>query len=128
MAKIAIKFDPPERMNLLGYILRASLLRSQEDPRNLRRLQKLRKPIEIGASGMSVNVVCEPQGVILRAAGAGPNLPKPCVRVRGDLQALLGVSLRRGMVKNFLRGRLRFSGRVWRLLPLLSLLKAKEQS
>ncbi|NMB74438.1 MAG: hypothetical protein GYA21_04835 [Myxococcales bacterium] len=122
-----VVFAPPERMNLLGYILRSLLERALSKPRLARRMRKVDRPIEIRASAMRVVLLTTGEEVVLRVPEqAGEPTARPAAWVRGDLEALLGLTLGRGLVRNLLRGRLRVGGRVWRLLPLLSLLRARE--
>ncbi len=121
-----VVFAPPERMNLLGHILRSLLERALSEPRLARRMRKVERPIEIRASAMRLLLHVSGEEVILRVPEAGQPEARPVARVWGDLEALLALTLGRGLVRNFLRGRLRVGGRVWRLLPLLSLLRARE--
>lgn len=121
-----VVFAPAERMNLLGYILRSLLERALTSPRQVRRVRRVKGPIEIGASSMRIVLVATGEEVVLRVPDTGEAGPRSIARVHGDLEALLSLALGRRLVRNMIRGRLRVGGRVWRLLPLLFLLRARE--
>jgi hypothetical protein len=121
-----VVFVPPERMNLLGYILRSLLERALTIPRQARRVRKLKGPIEIRASSMRIVLAATGEEVVLRVPDTGEPGPRSVARVQGDLDALLSLALGRRFARNMIRGRLRVGGRVWRLLPLLFLLRARE--
>lgn len=116
-----VVFHPPGEMNLLGYILRSLVERNLQTPKGARALSKMKGTVLVGASRMTVTLDFSGEGLGMRVGSQG----KPDVRVRGSMDALLGVSLGKGMVWPVMTRRLRVGGKFWRLLRMLPLLKAE---
>lgn len=115
----SIRIDQPGRMNLLGYLLRSILQRGATRDRGRRQLRRLRGRIEIGGSEMRVGLAGA-NGEVVISAGA---IAQADARVHADLRTLLALSLGGNPLGPLLSGRLRVRGKVWRLLPLLRLMK-----
>jgi len=116
----AVTVVAPERMNLLGLILRSILDRRLEDPGARRTASRLRGDILVDAGGMSVTLCFTGDGVrITREAPPG----RPVARVRGTMRALIDASIGEGMVRSVLSRELRVSGNPLALLRLILLLR-----
>lgn len=119
-----VVFKTPGEMNLLGYILRSLVERNLDTPRGVRALSKMKGTVLVGASKMKVTLDFSGEDLQVEV-GEPSSQGKPDVRVVGSMDALLGVSLGKGMVWPVLTRRLRVGGKVWRLLRMLPLLKAE---
>jgi len=116
-----IEFKKPGEMNLLGYILQSLFLRNLQTEAGKRTMQKMKGTVLVGASDMRVTLEFG-DGNLVMSVGAGQ---KSDARVSGSMEALLSVALGKGMVLPVLTGKLKVGGKVWRLLKMLKLLKAK---
>lgn len=119
MARVV--FRTPGEMNLLGYILRSLVERNLKRPKGARALLKMKGTVLVGASKMRLTLDFSGEDLVMEVGAQG----KPDVRVVGSMDALLGVSLGKGMVWPVLTRRLKVGGKVWRLLRMLPLLKAE---
>ncbi len=119
-----IKFHPPGQMNLIGYILRSLIERNLRTEAGARAFAKMKGKVLVGASSMLVTLDFDGEDLVMSVGRTG----KPDTRVRGSMEALLGVALGRGMVGPVLSGRLKVGGKVWRLLRMLKLMKAEASS
>jgi hypothetical protein len=122
MARVV--FRTPGEMNLLGYILRSLVERNLNTQKGARALSKMKGTVLVGASRMTVTLDFSGEDLEMQVGGQGPQ-GKPDVRVRGSMDALLGVSLGKGMIWPVMTRRLKVGGKVWRLLRMLPLLKAE---
>lgn len=116
-----IKFKKAGEMNLVGYILRALIERNLETPAGARAFAKMKGRVLVGASAMEITLNFSDGDLIMSVGRDG----KPDARVRGSMQALLDVSLGKGMIGPLLSGRLKVGGKAWRLLRMLKLMKAE---
>ena len=116
-----VVFKTPGEMNLLGYILRSLVERNLETPRGARALSKMKGTVLVGASRMTVTLDFSGDDLEMEVGEKG----KSDLRVRGSMDALLGVSLGKGMVWPVITRRLKVGGKAWRLLRMLPLLKAE---
>jgi hypothetical protein len=119
MARVV--FETPGRMNLLGYFLRSMTERNLKSEKGLRAFSQLKGAILLGASDMRVTLRFVGGDLIVSLGDQG----KTDAGVCGSLDALLGVALGRELIAPVLSGKLRVSGKVWRILPLLSFLRAE---
>ncbi len=117
--RLSVEFSRPDRMNLLGYLLRSVFDRAAHEENTARQLRKLKGRIEIGASSMKVFVKADGERMLISTEADG----KPEARVWGTLDALLDMATGGGFVGALLSGKVRIGGKAWRLLPLLSVFK-----
>ncbi len=117
----SVVFRTPGEMNLLGYILRSLVEKNLNTPKGARALLKMTGTVLVGASKMRLTLDFSGEDLVMEVGARG----KPDVRVVGSMDALLGVSLGKGMVWPVLTRRLKVGGKVWRLLRMLPLLKAE---
>ncbi len=121
-AESRITIVAPERMNLLGLLLRSILERRLADTRALQTARKLSGDVVIITGEMSVTLhFADGRVAITRDPPEG----RVRARIRGTLPALLDAALGRGRVRAWLAGRLRVWGGPFTLLRLLSLLRAE---
>jgi hypothetical protein len=111
----------PERMNLLGLMLRSVIERRLASPFTARATRFLRGDVVIDASGMRVTLRFGGDKVVITRE---PPAGKPVVEIRGTLVGLLDAALQRNRVRHFLRRELEPRGRPLQLLSLLLLLGA----
>ena len=111
----------PERMNLLGLMLRSVIERRLASKHVARLTRFLRGDIVINASGMQVTLRFGGDKVVItREQPAG----KPAAEIRGSLVGMLDAALQRNRVHHFLRGELKPRGKPLQLVSLLLLLSA----
>jgi ubiquinone biosynthesis protein UbiJ len=118
-----VLFETPGRMNLLGYFLRSLIERNLKSENGRRALSKIKGTLLVGASEMRVTLRFTQQEVVIALDEPGPVDARVC----GTLDALLAVALGRELVAPVLSGRLKVGGKIWRLLPLLTLLRTEPQ-
>ena len=116
----AVTVVAPERMNLLGLIMRSILERRLAEPAALRSVQQLLGDIAIDAGGMTVTLRFTGEGVRITR---DPPMGRPLARVSGSMRALIDASIGRGMVRSVLSRDLRVSGNPLALLRLILLLR-----
>jgi hypothetical protein len=119
-----IVFEKPERMNLLGYLLRSRLRHRLTDESFCRRLEKILRPLLIEAGGMRVFLLARDGKLHISAE---PYDHKACAGIRAELLAVLELMLYRRWLLSFLAGKIAVWGRVWKLLPLLGLLPPRSK-
>ena len=112
----------PERMNLLGLMLRSVIDRRLANPMTARLTQFLRGDIVVNASGMEVTLRFMKGRVEITRE---PPAKKPVCEIRGSLAGMLDAALGRNRVRRFMSGELRPRGRPLPLLQLLLLLTGK---
>jgi hypothetical protein len=117
----AVQFDPPEQMNLVGYILRSLLERNLATEAGAKAFSKMKGRVLVGASAMRLTLDFSGPDLVISVGERG----KPDARVSGDMTTLLGVALGKGMVGPVLSGKLKVGGKFWRLLRMIQLLKAE---
>ncbi|MBI4952448.1 MAG: SCP2 sterol-binding domain-containing protein [Myxococcales bacterium] len=110
----------PERMNLLGLLMRGLLAANLEEPALRARALGLRASIHVRAGDMHVTLRFAEDGVHISAGAEASN-----ARVSGDMKALLGVVTGAGMIGPVLRGRVRIGGNPFLLLRVLPLIRAR---
>ncbi|MCC6521162.1 MAG: hypothetical protein IT373_00740 [Polyangiaceae bacterium] len=115
-----VRLHEPERMNLLGLLMRGLLTANLEDPGLRARALALRGSIDVRAGDMHVTLRFAPEGVHIAADGTSAN-----ARVSGDMKSLLGVVTGAGMIGPVLRGRVRIGGNPLLLLRVLPLIRAR---
>ena len=119
----------PERMNLLGLLMRGLLATNLERPELRLRAEKLRGHVAVRAGDMQVTLSFGADGVHIHSpdtdADATVGSGGPRARVRGDMKALLGVVTGAGMVGPVLTGRIRIGGNPFLLLRVLPLIRAR---
>jgi hypothetical protein len=116
-----VRLEDPERMNLLGLLLRSILERRLAEPAARRRAARLRGEVAVRGGRMRVTLRFEPTGIVItRAASA-----RPRARVEGTLAGLLAVALGRGLVRPLLTRALAPRGNLLFLLRLLPLLRGR---
>lgn len=116
-----VKVHEPERMNLLGLLMRGLLLANLEDPELRARALRLRAAIRVRAGDMQVMLRFSPDGVAIASDG-GP----ASAGVSGDMKSLLGIVAGASVVWPLLTGRVRIGGNPFTLLYVLPLIHARE--
>ena len=117
----SVKFRNPGEMSLVGYILQALIERNLKTERGVKALAKMKGRVLVGASQMELTLDFTGDDLVMAVGRDG----KPDARVAGNMDALLGVALGKGMVGPVLSGKLKVGGKIWRLLPMLKLMKAE---
>jgi hypothetical protein len=115
-----VTIEDPPNMNLLGLLLASLVERQAARAEHARRLQRLRGDLVVEAGRMTITLVFGAGHVTIRRGASD----RPRAWVKGSLDALLGVSLGRGMVGPWLRGTLRTRGSLPLLLRALPLFRA----
>lgn len=116
----AVTVVAPERMNLLGLIMRSILERRLAEPAALRSVRHLLGDIAIDAGGMTVTLRFTGDGVRITR---DPPMGRPLARVTGSLRALIDASMGRALVRSVLSRDLRVSGNPLALARLIFLLR-----
>ena len=111
----------PERMNLLGLMLRSIIERRLHDKRTVMLTRFLRGDIVINASGMVVTLSFGGDKVVISRE---PPKGRPVAEIKGTLVGMLDAALGRRRVQHFVQGDLRPRGRPLALLQLLILLSS----
>ncbi len=112
--------DDPPSMSLLGLLLGNIIERQADQPEIIKRLEKLRGALVVEAGTMTITMqFADGKVTILRGAAEGPR-----ARVRGSMEALLNISLGKGMVGPWLSGRIKTKGSLLMLLRVLPLMRA----
>jgi hypothetical protein len=120
MVAPSVTIDSPERMNLLGLLLRGLLEEKLKVDRHARQVQRIEGDVQVVAGTMAVTLRFERERILILAGNSG----KPRARIRGTMESLLQIVTRQRLVRPVLCGRVRLSGNpLWmlRLLPLLRL-------
>lgn len=115
---LVIVEDPPN-MNLLGLLLGSILERQAEKPASQKRLAKLKGTVVVEVGQMAISLAFA-KGQVTISRGAAT---KPRARIRGSMDTLMNISLGRGMVGPWLRGRIKTRGNLPMLLRMLPLMR-----
>jgi hypothetical protein len=116
----SVLFPSPAEMNLLGYFLKSLIEKNIQTQIGKRTFIKMKGRILINASGMEVSLDFSNDKLEISVG----RLEKPSASVKGQLNTLLNIALGKGMIRPVLTGKLKVTGKIWRLLPLIKLLKA----
>ena len=112
--------DDPPSMSLLGLLLGNIIERQATRPETQRRLEKLKGALVVEAGTMTITMqFADGKVTILRGAA-----DRARARVRGSMDALLNISLGKGMVGPWLSGRIKTKGSLLMLLRVLPLMRA----
>lgn len=112
--------DDPSSMSLLGLLLGSIIERQADQPQSIKRIEKLRGALVVEAGTMTITLqFADGKVTILRGAVEGAR-----ARVRGSMEALLNISLGKGMVGPWLSGRIKTKGSLFMLLRVLPLMRA----
>jgi hypothetical protein len=112
--------DDPPSMSLLGLLLGSIIARQADRPETIKRLERLRGAMVVEAGTMTITLqFADGKVTILRGAVEGAR-----ARVRGSMEALLNISLGKGMVGPWLTGRIKTRGSLIMLLKVLPLMRA----
>jgi len=116
---ITVKFHTPNQMNLLAYLLRSILQRNANKQENIETVQKMRCKILVKASEMKVTLVFKGGEIEIVQGGANDIN----AYVEGSLGILLQICLGKNYIVPVLTRKIRIGGNVFKLIPLLKLLK-----
>jgi hypothetical protein len=116
----AVRLEAPERMCLLGLLLRGVLASSLEDPRRAARARRLRGELEVQAGQMVVTLRFGGDGVVLASGASG----SPRARVRGSMRALVEVASGARLVGPILTREVRVGGSLVMLIRVMPLIRA----
>ena len=106
-------------MSLLGLLMGSIIERRAALPECTKRIEKLRGSLVVEAGTMTISLrFADGKVTILRGAAEGAR-----ARVIGSMQALLNVSLGKGMVGPWLSGRIKTKGSLIMLLRVLPLMR-----
>jgi hypothetical protein len=112
--------DDPPSMSLLGLLLGSIIERQTDRPQSIKRIEKLRGALVVEAGTMTITLqFADGKVTILRGAAEGAR-----ARVRGSMEALLNISLGKGMVMPWLLGRIKTKGSLIMLLRVIPLMRA----
>lgn len=115
----AVAVEEPQRMNLLGLLLANVMERALEDPKAQRKCVPLKGGVQVRAGRMEVRLKFNEGRVeVLRGSD-----DRPRASVSGDLTTLADVTLGGGVVRHYLRRRLKVGGNLYFLLKTLPLLR-----
>lgn len=114
-----VVIDDPPTMNLLGLLLGSIIERRVALDKAKHRLQKLRGTVVVEAGQMAISMAFGEGRVTIRRGV----VDKPRARVRGSMEALMGIALGGGMVGPWLAGRIKTRGSLPMLLKVLPLMK-----
>jgi hypothetical protein len=116
---VPVRLEPPGEMNLIGYFLRCLLQRGLEAaggrvPRSLAGQRYL-----IRSEGMEVTLIIGSDEIVIRR-GRHPRID---ASVRAGLEMMIRLLREGRIVGPVLRGSLGVRGKIWRLLPLMGVLR-----
>lgn len=116
---VPVRLEPPGEMNLIGYFLRGLVQRGMEASggRVPRRLAGHRYLIR--SEGMEVTLIIGSDEILIRR-GRHPRID---ATVRAGLESMIELLREGRVVGPFLRGSLTVRGKIWRLLPLMGVLR-----
>jgi hypothetical protein len=117
-----VRVEDPERMNLMGLLMRGLLESSLKTERGRRAAQKLRGDVRVNAGAMGVTLSFTPEEIVLRANESG----RTRAHVRGDMKPLLELVAGGSLFAPVLLGRIRVGGNLLMLLRLLPLIRSKD--
>ncbi len=113
-----VKVENLGSLVLVGLIIREILNQNLERPENQQRIKKMNLNLVIQASRQVITLKIK-QGEVSLANGADPEAD---VKVRGEINDFLDLALFKLPVKSFLKGKLRLSGKIYKLpgfIPLI---------
>ena len=116
---VSVTLDRPEYANLLALLMHNLLERAVAEPAAQDRARRLSGDIQVDAGGMTVTLRFTGDGVVVLSEAAA----KPRARVRGQMDALLGMVTGGGVVGPVLTGRVRIGGNPFVLLKMLPLIR-----
>ncbi|MBZ0136295.1 MAG: SCP2 sterol-binding domain-containing protein [Planctomycetes bacterium] len=115
-----VHIETPERMNLMGLLMRGLLEAALRDNRVRRRARRLRGDVRIVAGTMSVTLRFTKEQILLLA-----NVTTPArATVRGEMKPLLEVVAGESLVRPVLSRKVRVGGNLLLLLRMLPLIRA----
>ena len=117
-----VEFDQPERMCLLGLLMKGVLEGNLAQPDKAHGARKLRGDVFVQAGRMEVTLRFREGGVLIRNEASRA----PRARVRGSMQALLGMVTGGGLVWPVLSGQVRVRSNPFFLLAILPLIRVGE--
>lgn len=119
-ASPVVHVEAPERMNLMGLLMRGLLEAALRNDRVRRRARRLRGDVRIAAGTMSVTLRFTKERISLLADVATPAR----ATVRGGMKPLLELVAGEGLVRPVLSGKVRVRGNLLLLLRMLPLIRA----
>jgi len=119
----AVVMQDPERMNLLGLILKSILEINLTEEKKARKAAKIRGKIGVQAGEMKVTLHCD-SGKFKIVRG---HEEKSNARVRGGLKPFLEIALGGGLVQPVIDGEVKIGGNPFLLLKLIPLLRVPER-
>ncbi len=117
-ASYRVSVVEPDRLSLAGHMVASLLRRSCVDERNAARASRVRGDVAVDAGGMRLCLEFGRDEVRVRAGESA----HPRASIVAPLDVLLDTALGRGVVGNFLRGRVRARGNplvLWRMMKLM---------
>lgn len=114
-----VRVENPERMNLMGLLMRGLLESSLRTARGAKAARRLRGDVCVHAGTMGVTLSFTESEIVLRSGETG----KPRAYVRGEMKPLLEVVAGGPLIGPVLRGKVRVGGNLLMLLRLLPLIR-----
>jgi hypothetical protein len=117
-ASYRVSVVEPDRLSLAGHMVASLLRRSCAGERNAARAARVRGDVAVNAGGMKLCLEFSRDEVRVRAGDS----TDPRASIVAPLDVLLDTALGRGVVGNFLRGRVRARGNplvLWRMMKLM---------
>ncbi len=117
---VLVRVEDPERMNLMGLLMRGLLETTANSERGRRIVRSLRGDVKVVAGSMAVTLCFSKGEVILRREAKS----SPRASVSGEMKPLLEIVAGGGLVLPVLSGRVRVRGNLLMLLKMLPLIRA----
>jgi len=114
-----VRVEDPERMNLMGLLMRGLLETSLKSAAGQRAARKLRGDVRVNAGTMGVTLSFTENEIVLRGGESG----KPRAYVRGEMKPLLEMVAGGSLVGPVLRRKVKVGGNLLMLLRLLPLIR-----
>ena len=119
MAVPSVGIDAPERMNLLGLLMKGLLEEKLKVEGHARRARRIKGDVQVQAGTMGVTLRFDGERILILAGTSG----KARARVRGTMEALLEIVTGERLVRPILSGRVRLGGNPFWMLKLLPLIR-----
>lgn len=121
--RIVIRVERPERMNLMGLLMRGLLESNVGTARGNAVARQLRGDVRVMAGTRGVTFCFGDGEVVLKESSAG----RPSATVRGEMKPLLEVVSGGSVIAPVLTRKIKVSGNLFMLLRMLPLIRAPKR-
>ena len=118
--RVVVRVEEPERMNLMGLLMRGLLESTVGTLRGSAIARKLRGEVRVMAGTMGVTLCFSEHEVVLKEIGSG----RPRATVSGEMKPLLEIVSGCGLIVPVLTRKVKVSGNLLLLLRMLPLIRA----